>query len=249
MKRLVKWFLACLVLGTPFLGNAENSAGYSAVMEEVVVTAQQRAERAMSTPVAVNAFTADDIIATGALSIQDISDFIPGLDIGDGSTTQTGISIRGISSPNISSGGDPSVATFYDGSYVPRAATTIPFSDIERVEVLMGPQGTLFGRNATAGVVNTIPNAPTTAVQEGYLRARLGNYSLQRYEGMLNMPINDAWAVRLNALTSDRDGIVKNVGVGPEPGDEGVKVGRVSLLWQPNERTSVQLSLDAEDRS
>ena len=100
-------------------------------MEEVVVTAQQREERAMSTPVAVNAFTAEDIIATGALSIQDISDFIPGLDIGDGSTTQTGISIRGISSPNISSGGDPSVATFYDGSYVPRAATTIPFSDIE----------------------------------------------------------------------------------------------------------------------
>ena len=249
MKHLIQGFLGCLAFGIPFFGNAEDSAGYSAVMEEVVVTAQQREERAMATPVAVNAFTADDIIATGALSIQDISDFIPGLDIGDGSTTQTGISIRGISSPNISSGGDPSVATFYDGSYVPRAATTIPFSDIERVEVLKGPQGTLFGRNATAGVVNTIPNAPTTAEQQGYLRARLGNYSLQRYEGMFNMPVNDAWAIRLNALISDRDGIVKNVGVGPEPGDEGVKVGRVSVLRQVNERTSVQLSVEAEDRS
>ncbi len=223
------------------------SRGYSAVIEEVLVTAQQREEGAMSTPVTVNAFTAEDIVNTGALSIQEISDFMPGVEIGDGSTTQTGISIRGVSSPNISSGGDPSTATFYDGAYVPRAATTIPFSDLGRVEVLMGPQGTLFGRNATAGVINMVPNAPSNEL-EGYFRARLGNYGLQRYEGMLNVPINDALAVRMNALTSDRDGIVKNVGIGPEPGDEGVTVARVSVLFQPSEKTSLQFSLDVEDR-
>ena len=81
----------------------------------------------MSTPVTVNAFTAEDIVNTGALSIQEISDFMPWVEIGDGSTTQTGISIRGVSRPNNSSGGDPSTATFYDGAYVPRAATTHSF--------------------------------------------------------------------------------------------------------------------------
>ena len=116
-----------------------------------------------------------------------------------------------------------------------------------RVEVLLGPLGTLFGRNATAGVLNMVPNAPSIELK-GYFRARQGNCGLQRYEGMLNVPINDALAVRMNVLTSDRYGIVKNVGIGPEPGDEGVTVVRVSVLFQPSEKTSRQFSLDVEDR-
>ena len=191
-----------------------SKGGYNITLEEVVVTAQQREESTMSTPVTVNAFTAQDLTNTGALSIQDISDFMPGVDIGDGATTQTGITIRGVSSPNISSGGDPSAATFYDGSYVPRAATTIPFADLARTEVLMGPQGTLFGRNATAGVVNIVPNAPKQEF-ETFLKVRLGNYDLQRYEGMINLPLGDQFALRANLLTSLRDGAVNQKGIGP----------------------------------
>ena len=201
----------------------------------------------MSTPVTVNVFTTQDLTNTGALSIQDISDFMPGVDIGDGATTQTGITIRGVSSPNISSGGDPSAATFYDGSYVPRAATTIPFADLERTEVLMGPQGTLFGRNATAGVVNIVPNAPKQEF-EAFLKVRLGNYDLQRYEGMINLPLGDQFALRANLLAPSHDGVVNQKGIGPEPHDEDVKAGRVSLLWTSSDTTSLQLSADMEDR-
>lgn len=227
---------------------AQASGGYSILLEEVIVTAQQREESAMKTPVTVNAFSPTDIINVGALDIQDMDDFMPGVEIGDGNTTQTSITIRGVQSPNISSGGDPSIATFYDGAYVPRAATTVPFSDIERIEVLKGPQGTLFGRNATAGVINIVPMAPNADEFEGQFKMRAGNYDFLRVEGMLNIPLSDSFALRLNVLNSTRDGIVENLGVGPDPGDEDVSVARISALWDISDRTSLQFSADMEDR-
>ncbi len=224
-----------------------SGGGYNLLLEEVIVTAQRREESSMRTPVTVNAFSADDIVNVGALDIQDMDDFMPGVEIGDGNTTQTSITIRGVSSPNISSGGDPSTATFYDGAYIPRAATTMPFFDIERIEVLKGPQGTLFGRNATAGVINIIPNKPREEF-EGHLKVRAGNYDLQRFEGVVNAPLTDTIAVRLGLLSSTRDGIVDNIGVGPDPGDEDVKAMRLSALWSVNDRTEFQFSFDMEDR-
>ncbi len=159
--------------------------GYSTQIEEVVVTAQKREQDTMTVPITVNAFTAQDMVNTGADNIQDIDDFMPGVEIGAGGATQVTIAVRGISSPNISSGGDPSVATFYDNAYMPRAATSIPFTDIARVEVLKGPQGTLFGRNATAGVINIVPNKPIQE-SEGFVKSRVGNYDLLNVEGMVN---------------------------------------------------------------
>ena len=150
----------------------EGESRYNLQLEEVVVTAQKREEDFMTVPAAVSAFTTQDMINTGAATIQDIDAFIPGLDTGDsvGGATQMSIEIRGVASPNISSGQDPSVATFYDGSYMPRAVTSIPFTDIARTEVLKGPQGTLFGRNATAGVINIVPNKPHQDF-EGFAKA------------------------------------------------------------------------------
>ncbi|MFK8019526.1 MAG: TonB-dependent receptor [Pseudomonadales bacterium] len=239
--------LALLTSTLASVSQAQTESGYSLLLEEVIVTAQQREESSMKTPVTVNAFSALDIVNVGALDIQDMDDFMPGVEIGDGNTTQTGISIRGVESPNISSGGDPSTATFYDGAYLPRAATTIPFSDIERIEVLKGPQGTLFGRNATAGVINIIPNAPVDEWQ-GSIQGRAGNFGFLRFEGMLNAPLSDSIAIRLNLMSSSRDGTVDNVGVGPDPGDEGVTAARISALWDVSDATSLQFSADLEDR-
>ena len=114
-------------------------------LEEIVVTAQKREQASLNVPVAVGTFTSRDILNTGALTLQQIDDFIPGFEADGETFTQQSYNVRGISSPNISTGGDPSVATFYDEVYLPRAATTMAFADMERVEVLMGPQGTLFG--------------------------------------------------------------------------------------------------------
>ena len=159
--------LAGLLLAST--GHGQTTDG---LLEEVIVTAQKRQQQAIDVPIAIGTFSSRDIINTGALTLQDIDAYIVGFDAGGETFTQQGYRIRGISSPNISTGGDPSVATFYDGVYLPRAATTVAFSDMERVEVLRGPQGTLFGRNAAAGVVSLVPNAPTTEKLEGSARLR-----------------------------------------------------------------------------
>lgn len=227
----------------------ERKKGYNLQLEEVVVTAQKREEDYLTVPISVNAFTAQDMVNTGAVNIQDIDDFMPGVDIGDAGSgsTQLGITVRGVESPNISSGGDPSTATFYDGSYMPRAVTSIPFTDIARIEVLKGPQGTLFGRNATAGVINIIPNNPHDEF-EGFIKTRVGNYNLLRLEGMLNLPINDSLAFRGNIFSHQRDGITEQKGVGDDVQEEGFLAARMSLLWTVSDNTDIQLSYDMEDR-
>jgi iron complex outermembrane receptor protein len=244
-------FLLATTLGLIPAGAVAQEAatrGYNTQIEEVVVTAQKREQDTMTVPITVNAFTAQDMINTGADNIQDIDDFMPGVEIGAGGATQVTIAIRGISSPNISSGGDPSIATFYDNAYMPRAATSIPFTDIARVEVLKGPQGTLFGRNATAGVINIVPNKPIQE-SEGFVKSRVGNYELLNVEGMINEPITDDIAVRANVFSHQRDGIIENVGIGDNIREEGFVAARTSILYDLSDDTSIQLAGDYEDRN
>lgn len=243
--------LLATTLGLMAAGAAAQEAttrGYNTQIEEVVVTAQKREQDTMTVPITVNAFTAQDMINTGADNIQDIDDFMPGVEIGAGGSTQVTIAIRGVESPNISSGGDPSVATFYDNAYMPRAATSIPFTDIARIEVLKGPQGTLFGRNATAGVINIVPNKPIQE-SEGFVKSRVGNYDLLNVEGMINEPLTDDIAVRANVFSHQRDGIIENVGIGDDIREEGFVAARAAILYDLSDDTSIQLAGDYEDRN
>ena len=213
-------------------------------LEEIVVTAQKREQQSLDVPVAVGTFTSRDILNTGALTLQQIDDFIPGFDADGETFTQQGYRVRGISSPNISTGGDPSVATFYDEVYLPRAATTVAFADMERVEVLMGPQGTLFGRNAAVGVISMVPRAPADAL-EAFVNVRGGNYDLLRVEGMVNVPLGDSVAVRANLLTNQRDGIADNVGPSrAEAADRDNQAARVALSWDLTDATRAYLAYD-----
>lgn len=233
----------------PMTAQAQDGNKYDLALEEVIVTAQKREEDFMTVPLAVSAFTAQDMVNTGAVSIQDIDKFMPGVEIGEavGGTTQSGIEVRGVKSPNISSGQDPSVATFYDGAYMPRAITTIPFTDIARTEVLKGPQGTLFGRNATAGVVNIVPNKPGQEF-EGFVKARIGSDNLQRFEGMVNVPISDSLALRGNLFSHKRDGFTGSATNGGDFRDEEFLAFRGVALWTLGDSTEVQLAIDYEDR-
>ena len=246
---------ALMLLGASTLSSAvlaqeeARKGGYSLQLEEVIVTAQKREEDFMTVPGAVNAFTSQDMVNTGAATIQDIDAFMPGVEIGDavGGSTQLGITVRGVSSPNISSGQDPSVATFYDGSYMPRAVTSIPFTDIARTEVLKGPQGTLFGRNATAGVINIVPNKPHEDF-EGFAKARLGTNDLVRVEGMVNTPVTDNLFLRANIFSNERSGNTESATNGGDYRDEGYWAARGVLLWQVGDDTDIQLAADYEDR-
>ena len=234
--------LSGLLIANAVLGQTSDG-----LLEEIIVTAQKRQQQAIDVPIAIGTFSQRDIINTGALTLQDIDAYIVGFDAGGETFTQQGYSIRGISSPNISTGGDPSVSTFYDGAYLPRAATTVAFADMERVEVLRGPQGTLFGRNAAAGVVNLVPNAPTTERVEGSARLRAGNLNLLRVEGMINLPVSDTFAIRANALFNQRDGISDNVEPAEfDAGEKGNWAGRVAMRWEPSDATALQLAVDVD---
>ena len=213
------------------------------LLDEITVTAQKREESILDVPITVDTISSQEIIDIGALSLEDIQDFIPGFDVGS-NPTQAGITIRGVSSTNISTGGDPSVATFYDDIYVPRAATTSSFVDVARVEVLKGPQGTLYGRNAAAGVVNIVPNRPAPE-NEGFIRTRFGNLRQYRLELMGNVAVTDNFYMRTSLLYNRRNGYQDNtVAGGRDTGAQDNFAARLSALWAISDRTDLQVSYD-----
>lgn len=255
-NKITQAIISSLLIMPAFVGAAEQAETQvdEAEIEVVTVTSQKRTQNILKVPITVGSVSAETIEETSSILLSDIDKFIPGFNYGDGSMTQSGVSMRGVSSPNISVGGDPSSATFYDDVYMPRAAQNVIFSDMARVEVLKGPQGTLFGRNAAMGVVNMVPNAPTSDF-EGFIKATLGTDNLQRYEGMVNAPLTNNVYLRGNFLTNNQDGFVNNVDDSSwneefkswELGERSHNAARVSLLWDVSAKTSFQLAYDWDD--
>ena len=237
------------LLITPFLVNAAQETAEEEV-EIMTVTAQKRVQNIMKVPVTVDSVSEETIKQSGSVMLDDIDKFIPGFDFSGGDVTQAGVTMRGVSSPNISVGGDPSTATFFDGVYMPRAAQNVLFSDMQRVEVLKGPQGTLFGKNAAMGVVNMIPNAPEDDTY-GFVKGTFGTDNMQRIEGMFNFAVSDNVYVRMNALSNKQDGYIKNVSQSTlssnnsgDGGEKGHQAARVAVKWDISSNTNVQLSYD-----
>lgn len=255
-KNLITKALIASLAMTPIWAYAmeEETDEETSDIEVLTVTSQKRVQNVLKVPVTVGAITGELIEESGAVLLSELDKFIPGFEFGDGTMTQDGITMRGISSPGISVGGDPSSASFFDDVYMPQATHNVMFSDIARVEVLKGPQGTLFGRNAAMGVVNIIPNSPQEDF-EGFLKATLGTDDLQRYEGMINVPLADNVYVRANYMNTAQDGIVENVArpawnQGEKIWDLGAvqhQSARVALLWDISSSTNFQISYDYDD--
>ncbi len=224
-------------------------------IEVVTITAQKRVQNILKVPVSVGTVSDDMIKESGSILLSDVDKFIPGFDFSHTSgVTQAGTTMRGISSPNISVGGDPSSATFFDDIYMPRAAQNVQFSDMERIEVLKGPQGTLFGRNAAMGVVNMVPNSPIES-SEAFVKATLGSDKQVRLEAMGNLALTDNVFIRANVLSNQQDGVLDNVdqaswNVGNKVWDLGEKdqlAARLALKWNISDATSFQVAYDYDD--
>ncbi|MET3665717.1 iron complex outermembrane receptor protein [Caulobacter sp. 1776] len=213
-------------------------------VEEVVVTAQRRAETVQSVPLSVSAATGDSLARQGVKNIVDLSSQAPSLQISNGGGGNAQVFMRGVGSTNTTVVGDPAVAVHVDGIYVSRAnAISGLFYDLDRVEVVRGPQGTLYGRNATAGAINIITNAPKHDYQ-GAVDVEVGNYAALTTTGMINVPLGEALAVRAAFQTSRHDGYLKAVNMGPGTGgndrnDQDDSSARLSVLYQPNEKLKV----------
>jgi len=177
-------------------------------IEEIVVTATRIETNLMSTPLAVSAFDQDTLTKNGVRDIRDAASLVPNFDVAY-SPSDSGVllTMRGINSNNFTEIADPSVAFHVDGVYSPRpqGATALMF-DLERLEVMRGPQGTLFGRNSAAGSVNVITAPPSTEGVFGTVGAELGNYNQMNAFGTLNLPLSETFAIRGNFFIEQRDG-------------------------------------------
>ncbi len=176
---------------------------------EIIVTAQKRSESLQTVPISITALTGDTLAASGIQDTERLSTLTPGLIVQRSVVGK--ISIRGVGNENYTISGDPGVAVHSDGVYVARAAAGLfDLFDIARVEVLRGPQGTLYGRNATGGVINVLPNTPDASALHASAAGEYGNYDYFRLEGMVNAPLGGGWAARVAGLYSKRDGFTKN---------------------------------------
>ena len=225
------------------------SAG-AQVLEEIVVTAQKRAEDLQDTPVAVTAFTGEQLQQAGVFDSIALSNVVPNVTVGtENARDAIFINIRGISQSERRNTSDPTTAFYMDGALVPRmSGINAYFYDVERVEVLRGPQGTLYGRNSTSGVVNVITRKPDLEAIGGDIQFGYGNYEAVDVKGALNVPFSDSFGARVAFTYNERDGYRDNgplVADGDDADDLGV---RGHLLWDISENTSLLLSADYYER-
>lgn len=189
---------------------AQSSEGL--VLEEVIVTATKRESTLMETGISITAFSSSKLQEFGIDDLNDLSANTPGLSITGGER----ITIRGVGIDSLASGIDPAVATYMDGYYVRGIGpyNINNFFDVERIEVLRGPQGTLYGRNTAGGAINMISKKPVHEF-EGEANLEFGNEGYQVYQGMLNIPLGERFAWRMSLSQINRDGLQKN-DVGPD---------------------------------
>ncbi|MBB6091289.1 iron complex outermembrane receptor protein [Povalibacter uvarum] len=216
-------------------------------IEEILVTAQRRTQSLQDVPIAMQVVDSKLIDDVAAENLGDLNGFVPGLVISDGSPTQPRYEIRGIATDDFGIGTDPAVGVYVDGIYAARSgASLLAFNDIERIEVLKGPQGTLFGRNSAAGAISIVTRQPEDEFHS-LLRVRVGQYGKQYYEGMLNTPIGDSLALRINGVYNKSDGWIQDAATGQDLLPEENWAGRVALRWALSDNTSATLSWDHDD--
>ena len=177
------------------------------ILEEVVVTAVRRDTNLMETPLAVSALTADALAREGVQNIVNVGNLVPNMQVGlSPSDSGVSIAIRGITSNNFTELGDPTVGIHFDGVYSPRPQGGLALLfDVERIDILRGPQGTLFGRNSTAGTINVINARPQFEEISGSAEVDVGNNSSKAFRGWLNIPATENLAFRASFTVQKAD--------------------------------------------
>ena len=226
------------------------ASAQAAVLEEVIVTSQKRSENLQDVPIAVNAFTADMIQEMGITNAQELAMLTPSMHtITIGNPMKTSIRVRGIGTAQSDPALEPSVGVFVDGVFLGRSGLAMSdLTDIERIEVLQGPQGTLYGKNTNAGAISIVTKSPSLEGFEGYVNLAAGNYSMHNVTVAATGPIGETVAFRISGNIHERDGFIKNIG----PAVDGDSVDdwniQAKLLWEPSENLSVLFSAAHVDR-
>jgi iron complex outermembrane recepter protein len=213
------------------------NAAPRAALEEIVVTAQRREERLQDVPIAISAMGAEDLAVRGATDLTALRGSVPSLTISSfaGANASNLISIRGVAGQLIPIGAAQAAAIYLDGVYLSRPdAGFFSLDDVERIEVLRGPQGTLYGRNATAGAVNIITRNPSDTLHGG-INVSYGNYDAIAARGSLSGPIAGGFSAGLSASYDKHDGYVTNIVTGNDFDDADSYTVRGKLRYDSPE--------------
>jgi len=231
--------LSALAVAVPQVAFSQSSA-----LEEVIVTAERRAQDAQDVPIALTIIGGSEISPSGISSISDVALKTPNLTFTQFNIGEPQLFLRGLGTTIDSAGADPTVSVFIDDVYVGRSAgATSDLYDLERIEVLRGPQGTLYGRNVTGGAISIVTKRPSEEF-EAKLGVTVGNYGLTVLRGLVDGPIGDNLAGNLSFSKRDRDGYAYSNRSGQELDDADNFSLRGKLLWDISDNTELLLGFD-----
>jgi iron complex outermembrane recepter protein len=217
------------------------------LLSEITVTARRRNETAQEVPIPISVIGGRAIEEAGAFNVNRVKELVPSVQLYSSNPRNTGLNIRGLGSPFglTNDGLDPGVGFYVDGVYYARpAAATLDFIDIERIEVLRGPQGTLFGKNTTAGAFN-ITTRKASFTPGASFEVSYGNYGYIQAKSSITGPLSKKFAARLSFSGTQRDGVIENVRTGKFINDINNIGVRAQLLFAPTKSTSITLAVDA----
>jgi outer membrane receptor protein involved in Fe transport len=223
---------------------AANTTRDTQVIDIVIVTAQRREENLLDVPIAVAAFSGEALERRQIDQATDLQLNVPNVSYTKTNFTGSNFQIRGIGVSSVAASGDSGVETHFNSMPIknPRLFETEYF-DVQRVEVLRGPQGTLYGRNATGGAVNIIARRPEKEFA-GNVELEAGNYNALKAKGMVNIPLGDTFAARFAGITFQRDGYTDNLATGNDIDDRDQWSARGALRFTPSDSTDITLMVN-----
>lgn len=223
----------------PSGGSVAAADGASEGLAEIVVTAQRKSENLQKAAIAIASVGGDTLRSAGVVNPAQLTALVPSLQVSNGNGAYANFYIRGVGNFTGNALTESAIAFNYDGVYVARPSSTSGFFyDLERVEVLKGPQGTLYGRNATGGAINVLPRQPQFE-WGGHANASYGNYDAVNLEGAINAPLAPDLAVRLTGIYNRHDGYMKD---GTD--DQKEYGGRLQLRYEPTSELSILIGAD-----
>ncbi len=229
-------------------GSTIEGSTTSIAFDEIFVTARKREESLQNTPISITAFSATDLEVRSLTSLSEIGDHTPNLSFGStgvGSGDSARVHIRGIGQTDFIVTTDPGIGIYVDGVYMARSfGSLFDLLDIERVEVLRGPQGTLYGKNTIGGAVNVVTEKPSDEFG-GYAKVTAGRFNRIDGKVSLNMPlVEDKLSMRISAMSLNNDGFAENIFDGSPMSDDETLAARGVLRFTPNDSVDIELAVD-----
>ncbi|MEE4216059.1 MAG: TonB-dependent receptor [Xanthomonadales bacterium] len=235
-----------LAVGTGLAAQVQAQDQSENVLEEVLVTAAKRETTLQDLSMSVSAISMEAMQRGEINDITRIDQLVPGMQFAS-SGNEVRIALRGTRQNNVGTEAEQSVGIFEDGVYVPTSTQALgAYVDVQRIEVLRGPQGTLYGRNTFGGTINVITNDPTFDDVYGSASALYGDYNRYRLEGILNVPIGDTFGFRIALMKDEHDGYIINTwepGTQDDMNDRDISLARVSAKWQITDNFMAKLKI------